>query len=83
MDSKYDEDEDEKTERDIYQGSIEGMKSLKLPGEIESKDGKSQMYLGNNLNKTKNNFHNIYDKYQSFFKYIAHEEKNSINYKIL
>ena len=44
IDSKYDEDEDEdeneKTEGDLYQDSIEGMKGLKLPGEIKSKDGK-------------------------------------------
>ena len=37
------------------------MKGLKLPGEIESKDEESQMYLENNLNKIKNNFPNIYD----------------------
>ena len=59
------------------------MKGLKLPGEIESKDEKSQMYLENNLNKIKNNFSNIYDKYQRFFKYIANKEKGNINYEIL
>ena len=35
------------------------MKCLKLPGEIESKDEKSQTYLENNLNKIENNFPNI------------------------
>ena len=33
-----DEDENAKIERDLYQGSIKGMKGLKLPVEIESKD---------------------------------------------
>ena len=41
------------------------------------------MYLENNLNKIKNNFPNIYDKYQKFFKYIANKEKDNINYEIL
>ena len=59
------------------------MKGLKLPGEIESKNGKPQMYLENNLNRIKNNFSNIYDKYQRFFKYIANKEKGNINYEIL
>ena len=78
-----DEDENEKTARELYQDGIEGMKGLKLPGEIESKDEKSQMYLENNLNKIKNNFSNIYDKYQRFFKYIANKEKDNIDYEIL
>ena len=78
-----DEDENEKTARELYQDGIEGMKGLKLPGEIESKDEKSQIYLENNLNKIKNNFSDIYDKYQRFFKYIANEEKNNIDYEIL
>ena len=69
--SSKDEDEDEKTARELYQDGIEGMKGLKLPGEIESKDEKSQIYLENNLNKIKNNFPDIYDKYQRLFKYIA------------
>ena len=69
-----------KSERDLYQGSIEGMKDLKLPSKIESKDEKSQMYLGNNLNKIENNFPDAYDKYQRF---IANEEKNMINYEML
>ena len=56
-----DEDENEKTAPELYQDGIEGMKGLKLPGEIESKDEESQMYLENNLNKIKNNFPNIYD----------------------
>ena len=55
-----DEDENAKIERDLYQGSIKGMKGLKLPVEIESKDEKSQMYLENNLNKIKNNFSEAY-----------------------
>ena len=82
-DEDEDEDENEETGRDLYQGSIEGMKVLKLPDEIESKDEKSQIYLKNNLNKIRNNFLNIYDKYQRFFKHISGEEKNSIDYKIL
>ena len=43
------------------------MKGRKLPGEIESKDEKFQIYLENNLNKIKNNFPDTYDKYQRFF----------------
>ena len=39
------EDENEKTARELYQDGVEGMKGIKLPGEMESKDGKSQMYL--------------------------------------
>ena len=62
--SSKDEDEDEKTARELYQDGIEGMKGLKLPGEIESKDEKSQIYLENNLNKIKNNFPDFYEKYQ-------------------
>ena len=68
---------------EIYQDGIEGMKGLKLPDEIEIKNEKSQMYLENNLNKIKNNFSNIYDKYQKFFEYIANKEKENINYEIL
>ena len=59
------------------------MKGLKLPGEIESKDEKSQMCLENNLNKIKNNFSDIYDKYRRFFKYIANKGKTSIYYEML
>ena len=59
------------------------MKGLILPGETEIKDKKSQMYLENNLNKIKNIFSDIYDKYQMFFKYIANKEKDNINYEIL
>ena len=82
--SEYDEDEEKKTERDINQGSIEGMKGLKLPGETESKDEESQMYLKNNLNQIKNFFFfDIYDKYQRFFDHITDEEKKSIDYKTL
>ena len=43
------------------------MKGLKIPGEIESKDKESQMYVKNNPNKSKNNFPGVYDKYQRFF----------------
>ena len=83
-DEDGDEDENEKTACKLYQDGIEGIKGLKLPGEIEeSKDEKSQMYLGNNFNKFKNNISNIYDKHQRFFKYIADKEKDNTNYKIL
>ena len=78
-----DENENEKTAPELYQDGIEGMKGLKLPSEIESKDEKSQIYLQNNLNKIKNNFFDIYDKYQRFFKYIANNEKDNIDYEIL
>ena len=78
-----DEDENEKTARELYQDGIEGMKGLKLPGEIKSKDKKSQMYLENNFSKIKNSFFDIYDKYQRFFNYIVNEEKNNIDYEIL
>ena len=72
-DEDEDKDKNKKNECDLYQGSIEGMECLKLPAEIESKDEKSQMYLKNNLNK--NNFLDIYDKYQRFSEHIADEEK--------
>ena len=78
-----DEDENEKTSRELYQDGIEGMKGLNLPDEIESKDEISQIHLETNLNKIKNNFRNIYDKYQSFFRYIANEEKDNIDYELL
>ena len=78
-----DKDQNEKTARELYQDETEGMKGLKLPGEIEIKDEKSQMYLENNLNKIKNNFSNIYDKYQRFFEYIANKKKYIIDYEIL
>ena len=74
-DEDEDKDENKKNECDLYPGSIEGMEGLKLPAEIESKDEKSQMYLKNNLNKIKNNFLDIYDKYQRFSEHIADEEK--------
>ena len=77
-----DEDENEKTARELYQDGIEGMKGLKLPGEIESKDEKSQMYLENNLNKIKNKFSDIHNKYPRFFQYIANKEKENFNYEI-
>ena len=57
-----DEDENEKNLRELYQDEIEGMKGATLPGEIESKDEKPQLYLENNFNKIKNNFPDIYDK---------------------
>ena len=78
-----DEEENKKTARKLYQDGIEGMKGLKLPGEIESKDEKSQIYLEKNLNKIKNNSADIYYKYQRFFKYIANKEKDNIDYEIL
>ena len=74
-DKDEDEDENEKTHRDLYQSSIEGMKGLKLPGEIESKDEKSQMYLKNNLNKIRNNFPKIYNKYQRFLSILLLKKK--------
>ena len=77
------EDENEKTVRELYQDGIEGMKVLKLPDEIESKDEKFQIYLENNLNKIKNNFPDIYNKYQRLFKYIVNKEKDNIDYEIL
>ena len=46
-----DEDENEKTAHELYRDRIEGIKGLKLPGEIEIKEEKSHMYLENNLNK--------------------------------
>ena len=54
-----DGDENEKTARELCQDGIEGIKSYKLPGEIDIKDEKSQMYLENNLNKIKNIFSDI------------------------
>ena len=59
------------------------MKGLKLPHEKEIKDEKSQMYLENNLNKIKNEFPDIHNKYPKFFQYIANKEKENINYKVL
>ena len=76
-----DEDKNEKTARELYQDGIESIKGLKLPGEKESKDEKSQIYLENNLSKIKNNFSDIYDKYQRFFKYIANKEKTILTTK--
>ena len=56
---------------------------MKLPGEIESKDERSQMCLENNLNKIKNSFCDIFDKYWRFFKYIANKGKTNIYYEML
>ena len=78
-----DEDENEKTVHELYQDGIERMEGLKLPGKIEIKDEKSQMYLENNLNKIKNNILDNYDKYRRLFKYIANKEKDNIDYEIL
>ena len=41
------------------------------------------MCLENNLNKIRNNFPNICDKYQRLFKHTAEKEKNNIDYKML
>ena len=69
-----DEDENEKTTRELYQDGIKNVDGLdKLLG--ETKDEKSQMYLINNLDKIKNSFSDIYNKYQRFLSYIANEEK--------
>ena len=73
-DKDEDEDENEKTTRELYQDGIKNVDGLdKLLG--ETKDEKSQMYLINNLDKIKNSFSNIYNKYQRFLSYIANEEK--------
>ena len=68
--------------RECYQ---DGVKNIEGLGELlgETKDEKSQMYLINNLNNIKNNFSCIYDKYQRYFKRIANDEKNDVNYEIL
>ena len=78
-----DEDENQKTARELYQDGIESINGLKLPGDIEIKDEKSQMYLENNLNKIKNNIPDIYDNYQRFFECIANKEKDNIDYEKL
>ena len=73
-DEDEDEDENEKTTRELYQDGIKNVDGLdKLLG--ETKDEKSQMYLINNLDKIKNSFSDIYNKYQRFLSYIANEEK--------
>ena len=41
------------------------------------------MFLKNNICKIKDNFSDIYHKYQRFFKYIANKEKSSIDYELL
>ena len=41
------------------------------------------MYLESNLNKIKNKFFDIHNKYPRFLQYIANKEKENINYKIL
>ena len=57
------------------------MKGLKLPDEIESKDEKQQIYLENNLNKIKNNFPNIYDKYKRFLSILLIKKKTIVTAK--
>ena len=57
------------------------MKGLKLPGEIEIKDEKSQMYLENNLHKIKNNFPDIYNKYQRFLSIFLIKKKTILTTK--
>ena len=57
------------------------MKGLKLPGEIESKDEKSQIYLENNLNKIKNNFPDMINI--KGFLSILLIKKKTIDYEIL
>ena len=59
------------------------MEGVILPGDIESKDEKYQVYLENNVNKIKNNFPDIFDKYRRCFRYIANKEKDNIDYEIL
>ena len=41
------------------------------------------MYLESNLNKIKNKFFDIHNKYPRFLHYIANKEKENINYEIL
>ena len=41
------------------------------------------MYLENNLNKIKNKFSDICDKYERFLSILLIKNKNSINYEIL
>ena len=77
------EDENVKTACELYQDEIEDMKGLKLPGEIKSKQEKSQTYLKNILKIIKNDFLNIHDKYQRLFKCIVNKEKDNIDYEIL
>ena len=77
------EDENVKTASELYQDEIEDMKGLKLPGEIKSKQEKSQTYLENILKIIKNDFLNIHDKYQRLFKCIVNKEKDNIDYEIL
>ena len=41
------------------------------------------MYLESNLNKIKNKFFDIHNKYPRFLQYIANKENENINYEIL
>ena len=70
-DEDKDETKNEKTARELYQDGIEGIKGLKLPVKMKSKDETSQMYLENNPNKIKNIFSDNCDKHQRFFEYFA------------
>ena len=77
-----DEDENEKTAHELYQGGIEGIKGLKLPGEIESRDEKSQIYLENNLNKIKNIFSDTYDiNIKGFLSILLKKKKRILTMK--
>ena len=77
-----DEDENEKTAHELYQDGIEGIKSLKLPGEIESRDEKSQIYLENNLNKIKNIFSDTYDiNIKGFLSILLKKKKRILTMK--
>ena len=80
-DEDEDKDKSEKTAREFYQDGTGGIKGLKLPGEIESKDKKSQMYLENNLDKIKNNFSNIFDKYQRYLSILMIKKKTILTTK--
>ena len=53
-----------------------------LFGKIETKDEKSERYLESNLNRIKNKFSYVHNKYPRFFQYIANKEKENVNQKI-
>ena len=50
-----------------------------LFGKIETKDEKSERYLESNLNRIKNKFSYVHNKYPRFFQYIANKEKENVN----
>ena len=54
----------------------------RLFDKIETKDEKSEMYLESNLNRIKNKFSYIHNKYPRFFQYTANKEKANVNFKI-